>query len=229
MSVAEREFFYNSQHFTFRIKKLFEKDKVLFNQMIDYMPNVIFLNNKDDLKISFATKDLFSKGEEMRDVVDKGLGYVQKISCPILYKRALNRAKLFNSYNDKEAVFPYLQNLKMNGEMKYFYANKIILDDKLYLNSGFFTEDMGIIGKAVELVFRPIKNSQEIWLRFQLLTKREKQILKLLAEGCSNKSVSELLFISSHSVHTHRRNIYKKLDIHKTSQLVQFALLLEII
>lgn len=229
MSTAEREYFYNSQHFAFRVKQLYKKDRHLFNQMVDYFPNAIFLNDKESLKISFATKELFTKGAEMEGVVKKGLGYVKKISCPVLYNRALGRAKLFNKLNDKEAIFPYLQNLKMNGEMKYFYANKIILDDQLYLNSGFFTEDMGLVGKATELIFKPIKNSEEMWLRFQSLTKREKQILKLLANGNSNKEISDLLFISSYSVHTHRKNIYKKLDIHKTSQLVQFALLLEII
>ena len=67
------------------------------------------------------------------------------------------------------------------------------------------------------------------WLRFQTLTKREKEILKLIANDFSNNDVSEALFISTHSVKTHRRNIYRKLDIQKTSQLVRIAIAMELL
>jgi len=56
------------------------------------------------------------------------------------------------------------------------------------------------------------------------LTKREKEILSLIAEGLNNQEISEKLFISPRTVDTHRTNIMQKLDIHDAANLVKFAI-----
>jgi DNA-binding NarL/FixJ family response regulator len=56
------------------------------------------------------------------------------------------------------------------------------------------------------------------------LTNREREVLKLIAEGKSNKAVADLLFISVHTVETHRLNIMKKLGLKKTADLVKYAI-----
>lgn len=57
------------------------------------------------------------------------------------------------------------------------------------------------------------------------LSKREIEILKLLEKGYSSKEVAEELFISIHTVETHRRNMLEKTNIKDTSCLVHFAIL----
>ncbi len=57
------------------------------------------------------------------------------------------------------------------------------------------------------------------------LTKRENEILKLVAEGKSNKQIAEELQLSVRTVETHRHNLIKKLGIKNASQLVKFAVL----
>jgi DNA-binding NarL/FixJ family response regulator len=56
------------------------------------------------------------------------------------------------------------------------------------------------------------------------LTKREMEILHLIAEGLNNQQMAEKLFISARTVETHRTNIMQKLDIHDAGNLVRFAL-----
>jgi len=56
------------------------------------------------------------------------------------------------------------------------------------------------------------------------LTKREKEVLSLIAEGLNNQEISEKLFISPRTVDTHRTNIMQKLDIHDAANLVKFAI-----
>jgi DNA-binding NarL/FixJ family response regulator len=56
------------------------------------------------------------------------------------------------------------------------------------------------------------------------LTVRERQIVKLIAEGKSSKEVGELLYISSRTVQHHRANIMRKLNIKKTADLVKYAI-----
>ncbi len=56
------------------------------------------------------------------------------------------------------------------------------------------------------------------------LTEREIEILKLVAEGLSNKEIGEKLFISHRTVDTHRTNLMKKLDVHNVAGLIRFAM-----
>lgn len=56
------------------------------------------------------------------------------------------------------------------------------------------------------------------------LTIRERQVMKLLAEGFSNKQIAEILFISHKTVETHRSRIYGKLDIDNIADLVRYAI-----
>ncbi len=59
---------------------------------------------------------------------------------------------------------------------------------------------------------------------YDQLTKRERQILKLVAEGCKNKDISEYLCISIKTVEKHRANMMKKLDLHNASAITAFAI-----
>lgn len=58
---------------------------------------------------------------------------------------------------------------------------------------------------------------------FDELTNREKEIIKLVAQGNTNTQIGEELFISPRTVDTHRTNIMKKLDIHNVASLIRFA------
>lgn len=56
------------------------------------------------------------------------------------------------------------------------------------------------------------------------LTKREEEILRLIAHGMTSKKIAEKLCLSSSTVNTHRANLMQKLDIHDTASLVRFAI-----
>jgi DNA-binding NarL/FixJ family response regulator len=56
------------------------------------------------------------------------------------------------------------------------------------------------------------------------LTAREKQVLQLIAQGKSNKEIAGLLDLSVNTVSVHRANLMEKMDIHRTAELVLFAI-----
>lgn len=56
------------------------------------------------------------------------------------------------------------------------------------------------------------------------LSERELEVIRNLADGLSSSQIAEKLFISMHTVKTHRKNILKKLDLHSSSELIQYAL-----
>jgi len=55
------------------------------------------------------------------------------------------------------------------------------------------------------------------------LTKREIEIIRLVAQGFSNNDIGKKLFISPRTVDTHRTNIMRKLDLHNVAEIVRFA------
>jgi DNA-binding NarL/FixJ family response regulator len=59
---------------------------------------------------------------------------------------------------------------------------------------------------------------------YESLSKREKEVLKLVIEGLSNAEIAEKLFVSLRTVETHKSNILQKLKLKNTVELVKFAL-----
>jgi two-component system response regulator NreC len=59
--------------------------------------------------------------------------------------------------------------------------------------------------------------------RFDGLTERERQVVRLIADGLTNREIAERLQISVKTVETHRTHIMEKLDLHDRAHLVRYA------
>lgn len=57
-----------------------------------------------------------------------------------------------------------------------------------------------------------------------ILSRREKEILRLIGEGKTSSEISEILFISKTTVDSHRKNIINKINIHGKTDLMRFAI-----
>ena len=83
-----------------------------------------------------------------------------------------------------------------------------------------------LCGKVIEKlgVLNPAPGSQtESSCAGLNVTEREIEIIRHVAEGLSNKEIAEKLFLSPHTVNTHRKNIMNKLQVNNTAGLVLFA------
>ncbi len=67
-------------------------------------------------------------------------------------------------------------------------------------------------------------NSDEEEVTQYKLSERELEIIKLMSEGMTSSEIAEKLFLSDHTVKTHRKNILRKLNVNNSSQAVQFCL-----
>ena len=59
---------------------------------------------------------------------------------------------------------------------------------------------------------------------YDYLTEREREILKLIAEGHTSREIANMLFISLKTVQGHRTKIMEKLDIHNRTELIRYAM-----
>lgn len=81
-----------------------------------------------------------------------------------------------------------------------------------------------ICGKIANAVLQEkTTNTSEYSCQGMNISDREMEIITLIAEGYSNKEVADKLFLSTHTVTTHRKNIMNKLGVNNTAGLVLFA------
>jgi DNA-binding CsgD family transcriptional regulator len=56
-----------------------------------------------------------------------------------------------------------------------------------------------------------------------VITRREKEVLELIAAGCTNAEIAERLFVSVSTIDTHRKNLLEKFNVRNTASLVRLA------
>ena len=106
--------------------------------------------------------------------------------------------------------------LKEDAEKELFSAIEHIKNGKMYISPGLADQSMQNWAR--------MRRGEDDAQHVESLTVREREILKLIAEGKSNKEIGDLLFISVRTVERHRANMMSKLNIRKTAELVQYAM-----
>ena len=136
--------------------------------------------------------------------------------CKIIKQQHSNIAILALSSFDQGS---YMNKIMENGASGYLLKNvnkdELIDAIKTVSKGGiYFSFEAGKIYKA----------TLEKQGNTPVLTKREKEILKLIAEGFTNIQIGQQLFISVDTVDTHRKNLYTKLNVKNTALLIRYAI-----
>jgi len=107
--------------------------------------------------------------------------------------------------------------LKEDADTELFSAIEKIRKGKIFITQSLseeLTDDWARIKRGDA---KPLANQEK-------LTLREKEVLKMIAEGKSSKEIASALFISTRTVDHHRANIMAKLNSKKTADLVKYAI-----
>jgi DNA-binding NarL/FixJ family response regulator len=106
--------------------------------------------------------------------------------------------------------------IKDAGRNELMVAIDSVLEGKTYISPGIADNVMeGYLEENKRL------KTKTTW---DTVTQREREVLKLLAEGYLNKEIAEFLHISVKTVEKHRANIMNKLDLHNASALTAYAI-----
>ncbi len=128
---------------------------------------------------------------------------------------------ILTMYQDKELLYHAVAAgaegymLKRDSDRELFGAIEKIRQGGVYISPS-LSEDL--IDDWVQSCREKYKPPAES------LTTREREVLKLIAEGKSSKAIADLLFVSIHTIETHRANMMKKLGLKKTADLVRYAI-----
>ncbi len=96
---------------------------------------------------------------------------------------------------------------------------------KIYKGENYFSLDVATKMMTKFMSSKPTDNNDEVVEDEDLqLTKREIEVIKLIAEGLTSQDIADKLFISPRTVDTHRRNLLQKLNVKNTAELIKFAI-----
>ena len=130
---------------------------------------------------------------------------------------------ILTMHKDKEYLYLALSAgakgylLKEDADKELFSAIEKVREGKTYI-SPYFSEE--VVDDLVQVGRGDAKSIFDI----DPLTPREREVLKLIAEGKSSKEIANLLFISVFTVNNHRASIMQKLDLNKATDLVKYAI-----
>lgn len=89
-------------------------------------------------------------------------------------------------------------------------AINLVLDGSIYLSKG-----------ASDKIVQQLQHLELPSTNVPALTRREKEILELLAEGLTSHDIANRLFLSAYTVDTHRKNMLQKFNVHNTQALLK--------
>jgi len=155
----------------------------------------------------------------LMDISMPGLGGME---ATVEIRKRIKDQKIIvlTQYDDKEYVSRFLQAgvsgyiLKKAVGSDLIAALRAVAKGDCYLYPSIATD---VIGGFLS------KKSPKVSDPFEKVTDRERQVLKLIAEGMSHKDIAEVLGISIKTVIAHQSNLSEKLDIHSRAGLIKYA------
>ena len=129
---------------------------------------------------------------------------------------------VLTQYDDKEYVFPIIE-AGANGFISKTAASSELVSGirSVYRGDSFLSPSAARILVEDYQQEASIRKEQD---PYKQLTDREREILKLLAEGYTTREIADMLVISVKTVDGHKTNLMSKLDIHNRTDLVKYAL-----
>lgn len=185
-------------------------------------------------------------GHPVEELLEGGLmltAHLMQVPEYIDKKCMMEQMKLYQNLNGKniseirfKSIFPILD--KEKKKRFYFQQYKLIQQSSDGSIIGFYGFLSKVPVKSEEKISQQIEvldNEKKIWETFsnlefylnidenKLLSKRETEILKWISEGLNSEEIASKLFISVHTVKTHRKNMLKRTNSSNSSDLVLYG------
>lgn len=206
-----------------RIDVIIIEDNELFrNSLKEVLSKTINVKCDNTFNSGEAALDYIRKEEIVPDIVllDIGLPGMNGIELiPELRKYSpSSKIIIITIHDDDENIFNAICAGASGYLLKDLSAEKIITSISEVMNGG--APMNSHIAKKVLNMFRDQNTTTDGYD----LSEREKEILSLLVEGLSKKQIAEKIYLSHHTVDSHLRNIYAKLEVHSRSSAISKAI-----
>ncbi|MBL4678402.1 MAG: helix-turn-helix transcriptional regulator [Mucilaginibacter sp.] len=137
----------------------------------------------------------------------------------------------FLRLNDPSLTYSFFQRVRPDDKSDYkWYLSNVRLfnpseseGNLKLINVALEVNNISYASKQINSICEQSSYAQKNYFKYLLLTRREKEVVKLIASGYNSRYISDSLFISLHTVNNHRKNIMHKLNMKGLIELIKFA------
>ena len=193
------------------------------------------IKNTFDNQENYQVVAVVNNGKEVLNFIEQNLVDVVllDINMPIMdgiecAKEIISKYKNIKiamlSMHEESSIIKNLISIGVKGYMlKTIPSDELLLAIKnIYNGKEYFNSDVtkALISDDDSSTFNQFSKKSPL---LDLLTSREKEIIKYISQGLTNNQIGEKLFISHRTVDSHRTNIMRKIDVHNVASLIRFA------
>ena len=201
--------------------------KYSLEEISDLLPGIIHINSLSDFAILYMNK----YGEERsglskEEIIAMGTQFLEDIFEPETLEYFSRPLIQMIQENDRSRIVSFFQKIRPYDSSDYQW---ILTTSKFLKNENesiSISQELSGMDGSIKIISKLLDDNLYVrknMKKFGSLTKREKQIIKLVAKGHSTKQIAEELFLSPQTVKTHRKNISKKLNLERIIEWEYFA------
>lgn len=228
---SEKELIKSSKEQIFALNNLVDINGTINDDIFGKLPCWIHINKMSDLSPTYFNKTALNNFQEsLNDIKKDGLEFLYKIIHPETVKVVVPLVFNFINTEDETKVLFFEQRIRysIKEEYKTHLCFSVINEEMASTLTTTFPASF-LEGFIKNRVFKNNEIFEKFYERYILLTSREREILKHVAEGITNKQIGEILSLSEFTIKTHRQNIFKKLGTNKITDLTKIALYFKLI
>ena len=209
------------------------------NDIGDLVPGAIMVQDMQSVQVTYMNSwGCEVLDHSMDEINAMGEDYYKKFFLPDESRWFIPGMLNYFQREDHSSLYSFFHQVRTGPKLEfswYYAVCKFLRKDKdlnkpkeliMVVNP---VSGMGVMANKVNKLLDENVFVVKKYKLFASLSKREKEVIALLANGKSTNDIADLLFISTHTVQTHRKNINKKLELNSFADLVHFAIAFELI
>lgn len=206
-----------------KIRVLIVDDHALFREglraLLSLYPDIEVVGEAADGREAIDRAKHSGPDVVLMDIAMPGLGGLEA-TLELRRETPLSKVLVLTQHETKEYIFRFLKAgasgyvLKKAAGTDLVSAIRMVKDGGLYLHTPLATQVLA------EYLGKPDSETTG----YKALSERERQVLKMVAEGSTNQEISDYLSLSIKTVMAHRANIMDKLGVHDRTELVKYAI-----
>lgn len=196
------------------------------------MPGVVIIHNISDFSVEYISpRGEAELGLSLEEIKKIGPGYVNRFFNPEDAKEYVPKISALLDRNNIEESTSFFQQVRLSAAEDWVWhisSVKIFMQDEegkplLSITMAFPIDPLNHITTKVDRLLEENNFIRKNYTNFKKLSKRECEVLRLLALGKSSPETAVALFITTTTVETHRKNIKQKLKTNSFYELCQYA------
>ncbi len=222
----------------FNLHKKHRESKFDIQDIGDFLPVGLLINHRNGKNLymnHLSEETLHYSLDEIEDMGDKYPNAI--VYSDEEFVRIRSAIDAFFRRSDESEVLSFFQRLRPKGCIDYEW---MYITSKLYRSEPEEEPDsrllvacpvklMGNMSQKVNRILDENIYMKKNFKKFSVLTRREKEIITLLAQGYDNPAIAEHLFISRYTVEQHRKNIRSKTGFKSLAEIIRFAITFDLI